>query len=98
MIFASTPDFVEDVADAGADHAFDAQALFFLDRRLYAAELHEVLGLDDPEHFDPAVGLGCTPRRKAQRNARFGAVVDDDQVGAFGFAPPFETSAALNPA
>ena len=98
MIFGLDPRLVEDLADRRADHAFDAQPLLFLDRRLDAAELHEVLRLDDPEHFDPAVGLGRAPGGEAQRHARFGAVVDDDQIGAFGFVPPFATSAALNAA
>ena len=72
----------------GAHHALDSQALLFLDRRLHAAELHEILGLDDPQHFDLAIGLGGAAGGEAQRNARFRAVVDDDQVGAFGCRPP----------
>ena len=75
--------FVEELADRGADHALDAQALLLLDRRLDSAELHEVLRLDHAQHLDPAVGLGGAARREAQRDARLGAVVDDDQIGAF---------------
>ena len=97
MIFASISGFVEDLADRGADHAFDAQPLLLLDRRLDSAELHEVLRLDHAQHLDPAARLGGAARGEAQRDARFGAVVDHHQIGAFfrcgPHAPP---SAALN--
>ena len=96
MIVRLDSRLVEDLADRGADHAFDAQALLFLDRRLDAAELDEVLRLDDPQHFDPAVGLGGAAGGEAQRDARFRAVVDDDQIGAFWLGPHVRASAALN--
>ena len=90
------PDFVEHLADRGADDALDAQPLLLLDRRLDSAELDEVLRLDDSEHLDPAAGLRRAPRREAERDARFLAVVDHDEIGAFELRPPCETSAALN--
>ena len=86
-MFASTPISSRISPIARADHALDAQALLFLDRRLDAAELDEVLRLDDAEHFDPAAGLGRAARGEAQRDARFRAVVDHDQIGAFGLVP-----------
>ena len=76
------PRLVEDLADRGADDAFDAQALLFLERRLDAAPLDEILRLDHRQHLDPAVGLGGAAGGEAQRDARLRAVVDDDQIGA----------------
>ena len=65
--------------------------LFFLDRRLDAAPLDEILRLDDRQHFDPAIGFGGAARGEAQRNARLVAVVDHDQIGAFRCrAPPWQ--------
>ena len=75
----------------GADDPFDAQALLFLERRLDAAPLNEILRLDDRQHFDVAVGLGGAAGGEAERDARLGAVVDDDQIGAFGLAFPHRT-------
>ena len=82
------PGFVEHFADRGADDALDAQALLFLDRRLDAAPLDEILRLDDRQHLDPAVGLGGAAGGEAQRDARFGAVVDHDQIGALRSRSP----------
>ena len=79
---------------AGADHAFEAESLFFLDRGLDAAELHEVLRLDDSEHFDAAVGLRGATCREAQCDARFRTVVDHDEIRAFGFGPHERANAA----
>ena len=80
--------FVEDLADRGADHALDPHPLLLLDRLLDPAELNEILRLDDSEHLDSASFLRCPPRREAKCDARFGAVVDDDQIGAFGLRFP----------
>ena len=82
------PGFVEDLADRRADHALDAQALLFLDRRLDPAPLDEILRLDDRQHLDPAVGLGGAAGGEAQRDARLRAVVDDDQIGALWRSSP----------
>ncbi len=82
------PGLVEDFADRRADDALDPQALLLLDRRLDAAELHEILRLDDSQHLDPAVGLGRAAGGKAQRDARLFAVVDHDQISAFLFVGP----------
>ena len=71
-----------------ADDSLDAQPLLFLDRRLDAAPLDEVLRLDDRQHLDRAVGLGGAARGEAQRDARLRAVVDHDQIGAFRLALP----------
>ena len=89
--------FVEDLADRRADDAFDPQPLLFFDRRLHSAELDEVLRFDDSEHLDAAVGFGCAAGGEAQCNARLGAVVDHDEIGAFDLVPHAEPSAALNP-
>ena len=67
---------------AAATLAFDAQALFFLDRRLDAAPLDEILRLDDRQHVDRAIGLGRAAGGEAQRHARLRAVVDHDQISA----------------
>ena len=50
--------------------AFDPQALLFLDRRLDATPLDEVLRLDHREDIDLAAGLGGPARGEAQRDAR----------------------------
>src|SRR3954466_12502663 len=73
---------VENFADSGTDHAFDPEALLFLDRSLHPAKLYEVLRLDDSKHLDFAARLGGPAGSEAERDARFRAVVDDDQVGA----------------
>ncbi len=62
--------------------------LFLAIACLDAAELHEILRLDDPQHLDPAVGLGGAARGEAQRDPRLGAVVDHHQIGAFRLAVP----------
>ena len=79
---------VHDLADGAADDSLDAQPLLFLHRRLDAAPLDEILRLDDRQHFDLPVGLDRAAGGEAQRNARLGAVVDHDQIGAFRLALP----------
>ena len=96
MTLASTAVFVEELADGRAHHALDAEPLLLLDRRLDSAELHEVLRLDNSEHLHAAVRLGRAARGEAQRDPRFLAVVDDDEIRAFGGRLPCETIAALN--
>src|SRR6185295_11532895 len=91
------PALVEDFADRGADHALDAQPLLLLDRVLDSAELDEVLRLDDPQHLDPAVGLGRAAGGEAQRDRGFGAVVDHHQIGAFRFVGPHVPTGCVKP-
>ena len=92
------PGLVEHFADRRADDAFDAQALLFLERRLDAGELDEILGLDHRQHLDPAIGLGGTASSETQGDARFRAVVDDDQIGAkIVWCPHGVSSAASKP-
>ena len=77
--------------------ALDPKLLLFLDGRLHAAPLDEILRLDDCEDFDIAIGLDGAPRREAQCNARFGTVVDHDQIGAFRLVVPHEPKCCVNP-
>ena len=81
---------VEDFANGGADHTFDAEALLFLDRGLNTAELNEILRFDNAEHFNAAIGLCCPARGEAQRDARFRAIIDHDQVNALRLIPHVE--------
>jgi len=73
---------VHDLADSAADDSLDPQFLLFLDRRLDAAPLDEILRLDHGQYVDLATGLGGTARGEAQRDARFGTVIDHDQIGS----------------
>ena len=72
----------------GADDAFDSMLLLVLDGRLDPAPLDEILRRGGRQHFDIAVGLGGPTGSEAERNARFGAVVDDNQIGAHALVPP----------
>ena len=78
---------VENFSDRRADHPLDPQALLFLDRGLHAAELNEILRLDDPKDLDSSARLRRSPRGETERHARFRAVVDDDEVDAFLIVP-----------
>jgi len=69
MMFACSR-LVEDLADGAADHAFNPQPLLFFDRIFGRHQnCHEILRLGDPEHFDPAIGLGRAAGGEAQRDA-----------------------------
>ena len=71
-----------DLADRRGNDPFDPQPLLFFNRGLDTAPLNEVLRLDHGQYVEIALGLGCTARGKAQRDPRFRAVVDHDQVSA----------------
>ena len=82
------PRGIDNLADGRGDRGFDAQGLLFLDRRLDAALLDEILRLDDCQHFDRALGLGSAPRGEAECDARLIAVVDHDQIRPFVLIAP----------
>ena len=70
------PGRVDDLADRCGDARLDAQALLFLDRRLDAAPLDEILRLDDRQHLDsrrrswPRGGRRSAARRALPRCRR----------------------------
>ena len=66
--FGFDPALVDDLADRRADDAFDAQPLLFLDRRLDAAPLDEILRLDDCRAPRSAPSV-LAARRAAKRSA-----------------------------
>ncbi len=80
------PEIVHDLADRAAHDSLDAEGLFFLDGSLNTAPLDEILRLDDRQHLDQAVRLDRPTRCEPQRHARFGAIVDHDEIGAFGLS------------
>src|SRR5688500_825689 len=90
------PGLVEDLADGRADDAFDAQALLFLEGFLDSAPLEEILRLDHCQHFDPAFGFGGAASGEAKRDARLGAVVDNDQIGPQNVVRPHELPSAAS--
>ena len=49
------------------------------------------------QHLDPAVGLGRAAGGEAQRDARLGAVVDHDQIGAFRRSSPMPAKCCVKP-
>ncbi len=81
------PSDCEAARGARGEH-FGPVARFLLDRRLHAAESHEILRRDEGEDVDGAVGLGRTARGETEGDARFVGLVHDHQVDAHLFLAP----------